>query len=86
MQKQDALVTDPTNELPLELICIKAHPPVAGHLSCNQRRRDRMFAATLILVSYFAVPITLATAVLLQPKIEKRRIAARVIVSARRDI
>ena len=44
-----------------------------------------MLAATLILVSYFAVPITLATTVLLQPKIEKRRIAARVIVSARRD-
>ena len=45
-----------------------------------------MFAATLIVASYFAVPLTLATAVLLRPKIEKRRLAARVIVSARRDI
>ena len=39
-----------------------------------------MFAATLIVASYFAVPLTLATAVLLRPKIEKRRLAARVIV------
>ena len=45
-----------------------------------------MFAATLILASYFAVPITLATSALLRPRIEKRRVAVRVIVSARRDI
>jgi hypothetical protein len=45
-----------------------------------------MFAATLIVASYFAVPLTLASAALLRPKIEKRRLAVRVIVSARRDI
>ena len=42
-----------------------------------------MFAATLILASYFAVPITWD--VLLRPKIVKRRMAVRVIVSAQPD-
>jgi hypothetical protein len=46
--------------------------------------RDRMFAATLIFASYFAVRITLATAVLLRPETKERRVTVRVIVSEQR--
>lgn len=44
-----------------------------------------MFAATLILASYFAVPIILVTAALLRPETERRRVTVRVIVPAQRD-